>query len=167
MRWPRDVPHRKVHVERLRAFRIFGRRGLFLLLFGIVWLSYGIALLSIDDQPPRFTMRNHPVPVLSWLDHQYSGIVWVLGGALGILAALFRTHRHGRDAAGFNALLFPPFVWVLGYTWSTFGYIITGVYGRPTAVTGCLVWLIATSAILVVAGWPDPDDPAFNRKREE
>lgn len=168
MLWQRRVVGRFVHIERLRLFHWLGRRGLLLLLFGSLWILYGLAIFFID-QPPRFSATfSKPIPLLIVLDWHGAGALWVACGVTSVVTCFVRGYREGRDATGFNALLAPPFVWTLGYLWSLAAYFVTGgQYGRATALVPIVVWFIVCGFLLLCSGWPDPDDPARHIKDVE
>lgn len=155
---------RRVHVERLRMFGLLGRRGLLLLMFGLLWMSFGFGVLTVEQL--RFTSEPARAPLLSVLDHQQIGWVWIATGVVSLIAGLTRT-RHGRsDILGFNALIVPAAVWFLGYVWSYLAWLMDGS-GRASAWVAAIVWLIVVVFVLLVAGWPDPDDPAFRDPKGE
>jgi cytochrome c oxidase subunit IV len=68
------------------------------------------------------------------------------------------------DALGYNALLLPPTVWVLGYVLSAVLYLATaGQVGSDRAWAALVIWMSVVVAVLVVSGWPEPPrdkDPA-------
>lgn len=147
-------------MERTRIFRLVGRRGLVLLIFGALWVTIGVGALTVPPPVPRFSGTGHAVPILSLLDGPQAGWIWVGSGAGAIVTGLVRRRRHGRDAVGFNFLLGPPILWALAYVWSFFMWVTTGE-GRVSAWAASLVWVVFCAFIMLIAGWPDPDDPAY------
>lgn len=152
--------------EHLRIFRLLGRRGLLLIFMGGLWTVFGLTLILTPNAPHRFTQANSPAPILGLLDESAIGWLWIVAGCMALFTALFRMRRHGNDAWGFNALLAPAIVWSIGYIWSIALWATTGLYGRPTSASGATVWLIVCTFIMLLAGWPDPDDPAIRRDGE-
>lgn len=134
-----------------------GRRTLVLLHCGSVWLITGWAVLAAPTD--RFS-RPGPGGALQLLDSPQWGLMWVAGGILAITNAILRKFWNGRDVVGFLGLTTPPFVWLLGYAWSAAAYVSTrGDYGNPRAGLGLLTWYLVSAFVLIVAGWPDPNDP--------
>lgn len=144
---------------KMPAFRMLGRRGLLLLLFGLLWICYGVAIVAVD-LPPRFSDVHFPV--LSMLDGFWAGLLWMLAGISAVVTAFARKSFKGKDSLGFNSLLIPPVVWVLGYSWSIVLWLCTEQYGKPSGWVALVVWLIVCAFVMLVADWPDPDDPVFD-----
>jgi hypothetical protein len=155
---------RLVHFAKMPAFRLLGRRGLLLLMFGLLWTCYGTAIL-FAELPPRFS--EVPFPILSVLDGTWTGILWAGFGLIAVVVSFARTHHKGKDYLGFNALLTPPFVWTLSYTWSAILWMTTDGFGKSTAGVSLIVWLIVCAFVMLVADWPDPDDPVFRAPEAE
>jgi hypothetical protein len=155
---------RWVKFERMRMFRMFGRRGLLLLMFGTMWIVFGVGVWFVPQA--RFSANGTNVPLLSLLDANEAGLIWAAAGSLAVAIAFVRKHRSGHDSEGFNALLAPPIIWLLGYIWSMVAWIATHEIGRSTAWVSAVVWLIVCVFIILIAGWPDPDDPAMRYDRE-
>lgn len=153
-----------IRLEKMRPFRQLGRRGLFLTLFGLLWVCVGVSVL-VSSMSTWFSGTGPPLPVVSLLEHPVSGLLWVVAGLASGVSAAIRRRRRGHDGAGFNALLVPPFLWLMGYVWSQAAWIVTGTYGRSTAWIAICVWVIICASVILAAGWPDPDDPAV-RARE-
>jgi len=155
---------RRIRIERTRLFRLVGRRGLLLLMFGVLWVLLGIGVLA--SRQPRFSGPGPAVLVLTVLDDAATGWLWIAAGLASIIAGLVRRRMGGRDAVGFNFLLAPPLLWLLGYLWSFAVWAVTSASGRETAWVAAIVWVIMCAFILLIAGWPDPDDPAVRRAEE-
>ena len=128
-------------------------------------MVFGVGVLVTPQ--PRFSGPGPEVPILHLLDLPISGAVWLVAGALSTVAGLARGYMHGHDAAGFNVLLAPVLLFLIGYIWSFGAWVITGESGRENAWVSSVVWVIVFAFILLVAGWPDPDDPAVHREREQ
>jgi hypothetical protein len=157
---------RVVRLDRSRAMRRLGRRGLLLMLGGLSWLLIGVNMVRHPEtQVHRFT-AEHPVPrpnvILHAMDSPHWGWAWIVFGTVAFLSGLFRhsalVRRH--DAIGFNALLTPPFLWMVFFIWSGVVYLISGGgQGRDgQSFYGLIVWFLVSLFILVVAGWAEPTE---------
>lgn len=139
--------------------RRFGRRGVFLMMFGLVYVVFGGSVLSIAM--PRFAA----VAMLgSFLDSSAWGVMWVVGGVVAMVNGFYRYRSHA-DAPGFTALLVPPVVWSIFYATSAVSYVATGgVFGRITSISGVAVWALVWLVVTLVSGWPDADSATHARK---
>jgi hypothetical protein len=113
-----------------------GKRGLVLLMFGGIFIAYGLAL---KDTPP-----NHSLPLFAWCPMVIQGWLWVTTGAVGMLMAI--TSR--REWLGFVALFPMPMAWVIGF-------IAAWIIHRQP-LNGALVWGLLVGILVVVADWPEP-----------
>jgi hypothetical protein len=139
-----------------RLFRMRnGRRRALIGLIGTIWSGYGWAIYSSPLRGFQFG-RLGPGPIEWALTLPWSGILWVVCGAAGIVAAVFRRIP---DGYGFNSLLVPPLLWTFLYAWSWMIWIVTnGDYGSARSWVSALIWLCAVVALAVTSGWPDPTD---------
>lgn len=138
----------------------FGRRTLILVHGGLVWILYGWTVFHMSQR--RFTGPPIEGPLLHVLDSPYMGFLWLIGGSLALINAPLRRRWHGRDVLGFIGLLTPPMAWLCAYTWSALNFVFPGgVSGSERAFSGMLLWYLVSIFVLIVAGWPDPDDPAI------
>jgi len=140
-----------------------GRRGIILIITGLIWLLYGIAIFNRPNSD-RFSSPDHPEPiyVFNLLQNHWMGILWGVCGVIATFCGVLRSRRsvHPRDGIGFNAILIPSIMWALLFLWSEIIYFFTGGdYGNSGAIFGFLVWALVTAFILIIAGWPDPTDP--------
>jgi hypothetical protein len=111
-----------------------GRRGLFLLLFGLVYLVYGVA--SYLSPPPTNLWVAVWVPSLAF---GISGFVALLTGVL-----------HPRlEWLGFVCLYLTAGLWSVQY-------MAAWVAGVPRAWAGFVVWLLVVLILLLVSGWAEP-----------
>jgi hypothetical protein len=134
----------------------FGRRKLILLHCGAVWLITGWAILAA----PQISRFSKPGAGLAILDNPQWGLLWVVGGILAIVNAIFRKFVNGRDVVGFAGIVTPPVLWLVFYILSAIAYVAThGQAGSSRAGFGVLTWYLVWAFVLIVAGWPDPDDP--------
>lgn len=142
--------------------RRVGRRGLLLMLGGLAWTLVGISLST--QHVERFSAPGYqPDSALQWFDLPWVGWVWIGAGIVALITGLLRDRtvvsRH--DAIGFNAWLTPPLVWFALNVWSGGTYLVTGgLDGNVTSAVGVVTWALISLVIVVVAGWPDPTDPA-------
>lgn len=126
--------------------RRFGRRGAFLALVALMWLGYGYGQL-VQPPPPAsragliLLTELAPYPVWAWL--------WILAAVMAFAAA---PRTGGRDTHGFVALILPALLWMLTYLASWWPL---QVFERGWVAAA--IWAAATSMIMVVAGWPEPD----------
>lgn len=154
---------RHVHFERLRLFRLFGRRGLVLIMFGAIWVIFGVQSYLAPVQRFRDD-GSRGVPIVDLLDHPAANLLWLATGLISIVSGAIRVRHGGRDALGFNALLLMPLLYVLAFFWSGLAWLITsGAYGRSTAASAFIVWAVVCAFLLLCAGWSDADDPAHWR----
>ncbi len=140
--------------------RTFGRRGVFLLMFGVIYLVMGTSVLLVDAS--RFTA----IPLVGpFLDHPLWGLMWLAAGITAIVNGAMRAWTRS-DEIGFGALLIPPGAWSIFYATSTVVHLATrGDEGR-TAVSGFAVWALVWFVVVLVSGWPDADPHAAQRRAE-
>lgn len=148
--------------RRLPGVTRWGRRTLILLHGGATWVIFGWAVYTIPIE--RFS-RPGPGGALEIMDTPYPGIMWVAFGALAFVAAFTRRRFRGGDAWGFVGLTTPPIVWLICYLWSAIAFFVTdGGAGNQRAGVGVLTWYFVSAFVLIVAGWPDPDDPTIRTR---
>jgi hypothetical protein len=141
----------------------FGRRKLVLVHCGSVWILSGWAILAA----PTARFARPAGGGLEFLDNPQWGLMWIVGGILAIANAIFRKAMNGRDVVGFAGMVTPPAVWLLFYMWSAIAFVSTrGEFGNPRAGLGILTWYLVWAFVLIVAGWPDPDDPDIEHPGE-
>lgn len=113
-----------------------GKRGLMLLMFGGVFITYGLA---IKDAPQSVSLPLYAGVPIAW-----QGWAWVATGTLACLAAL----TNHREWWGFT-LLFPmPALWSTGFALATL------TDHRP--INGALLWALIVGILLVLSDWPEP-----------
>ncbi|CAA9364545.1 MAG: hypothetical protein AVDCRST_MAG68-5053 [uncultured Gemmatimonadetes bacterium] len=145
---------------RSHVMRQFGRRGILLVLLGLMWTFVGVGLTTISQQ--RFSADNdvNGGP-LQFLD-DYTPVIggfWILGGLLALVGGFIRKNNP-RDDYGFLGLSVPVFATFSLYLWSFAVNISTdGVFGRPNSWLPAVVYFVVFATVLFVARWPDPDDP--------
>ncbi|WP_406418463.1 hypothetical protein [Streptomyces sp. NBC_01614] len=132
-----------------RLGRALGRRGAFLLSFGMVWglIGYGQLVSPQPDQRGLKLLLNRvPLEVWGWL--------WIAAGLVAVVSAFL---PQGSDRFGYAALYLMVTPWIVSYlvAWAQGnfprGWVASALYG------GLAI------GIMVVAGWGEPPRP----KREE
>lgn len=128
-----------------RLGRTLGRRGAFLLCFGIVWALIGYGQITSPPHDQRgLSLLTDRVPLEVW------GWLWVTAGVVAIVSAWM---RQGWDWPGFLALPLIVLPWIISYfvAWAQGifprGWIASALYGALAV------------GIFVVAGWREPPRP--------
>jgi hypothetical protein len=125
---------------------INGRRGVFQLLFAVVYIVIGASFLLIPHTPSR-------LEALRWLIELMPlwpfACLWLAAGVMGAVSAFF---CRPKDWVGFFALTLVPAVW-------GFLFLIGVVLGSPLlgVVSTAIYWLLA-AAMMVVSGMQGPND---------
>jgi hypothetical protein len=148
--------------HRIPGTQRFGRRTLILLHVGFIWILIGWATLSIPVA--RFSSPGS-TGLLHAMDSPLWGYLWIVGGTLAVIDAPLRKRRHGRDVIGFMGIVTPPLVWLAAFSWSAAAFVVThGHAGNGRSASGAAAYYAISVFVLIVAGWPDPDDPAIEPK---
>lgn len=113
-----------------------GKRGLVLLMFGGVFISYGFAL---KDVAQKLSLPLYAAVPVSW-----QGYAWIATGVLACLAAL----SNSREWWGFTALFPMPALWAVGF-------LIAFLQGLMP-INGALLWSLFVGVLLVLSDWPEP-----------
>lgn len=148
-RYTRADPRRYyVHV---RTF--LGRRGSFLVLFGVVWIAQGVAAFTTPESATYALLAD---------GGQWRGLVWV---ATGAIALIYATRPQGEDAIGFLSLYLMAAYRAVAYgaglvLWALPG----GKEGDPRGAIGLLSWGALIIAILIVAGWRESPEETPTRQ---
>lgn len=139
--------------------RTYGRRGVFLMMFGIMYVCVGASALAVPSA------RFHAIPLMGpFLDHRLWGLMWVAAGLVAFANGFLRKRSHG-DEVGFMALLGPPGVWSIFYATSAVCYVATGgEFGRLNSISGLLVWGLVWTVVTLISGWPDADSSTTDRR---
>ncbi len=123
-----------------------GRRGVFLALFGDIYLLIGYSYSGPAVTPAvRHALKAAtavaPLPVYAW--------GWVAAGAVSVACGLLSP---GRKAAGFTAAVIMPTIWALIYLAAWIGGDLPRGWVTAAIFTGLAL------AVVVVAGMPEPAD---------
>jgi hypothetical protein len=133
------------------------RRAIVLFSIGVVWVVYGYAIFTTPLDVMR-QQAGRSIPLTRLLAVHWSGTVWVVAGAIGIVVSLFRRRLHPHDAWGFNALLIPALIWSLLSAWSWVVYVTTdGILGNARGWVSAVVWAAMAVWVLITASWADPE----------
>lgn len=127
--------------------RYLGRRGAFLVIFGILFILRGEVKLQghftpIEQQSFGLATRIAPLEVWGWAA--------IVVGVVAVVSALL-----SHDGHGFAALQTYAGLWALAaaLTWV--------VDGSPMAARTALSWTTTVAAIFIVSGWPEAVDLNF------
>jgi hypothetical protein len=123
----------------IRFARGIGRRGIFLVLIGAVWVLNG---LSVALKPPPikgFLIIQRVAPLSTW------GWTFVLGGVIALFFAFRR-----KDYPGFIGAVVPCVFW----GGAEIASYVEGTYDR--GLVASFVWVLVTLIIFLIAGWPEP-----------
>jgi hypothetical protein len=151
---------RVIPVQNTRLARRLGRRGLVLILVGIAWIGVGLSVIT--DPRDRFSGPGESGGPLEWADSGYMSVIWLVGGVIALTNGCLHDRRvvSKHDSVGYNALFTAPFIWTILYIWSAVVYFASDkVHGSPFAIYGFFVYAVISLLIVVIAGWPDPQDP--------
>jgi hypothetical protein len=113
-----------------------GKRGLVLLMFGGIFIAYGLA---VKDAPQSMSL-----PLFAWCPMLIQGWAWVLTAAAGMLMAL----SSRREWLGFVILYPMPAAWVMGF--------LAAFVIHKQPLNGALVWALIVGILIVVADWAEP-----------
>lgn len=127
-----------------------GRRGVFLVLFGGVYLLIGYSYLTVAASSRllvkhalRLALNVAPLPVYGWL--------WITAGTVAVISGLF-TITSPRRPIGFTAAVVMPALWTVVY----FAAWIDG--DVPRGWVSALLFGLLAAAVWVVAGMSDPHE---------
>lgn len=134
-----------------------GRRGAFLLLFGVAFYTIGYSAFAFPVLRPDLKFPHeylHP-----WIRL----VLWCLAATIACVCAFRRAP--GKDIPGFVALCLPVAERVVSYVIGIgIALILPGYEGLlRTGIAGAIVYLVMLFAIMVVASWPDPRPEFFGK----
>jgi hypothetical protein len=128
-----------------------GRRGLFLLCFGVTWLVIGLSVILVPTTITNQSLFYEMFP--GWLRLG----LWAVPGLVAMAAAFFR--RPGQDVLGFSFLIIPAAVRGVSFLAGWIVYLADVAPGSPFGWAGFVVYAALVVAIAVVASWPEPRLP--------
>lgn len=123
-----------------------GRRGVFLSIFGGIWVAIGLSYLF---PPPTSSIRH----TLEWIPGPESwpliiiGFAWVCAGVIATVAAW---QPLPRDRGGFEALA------SVAIGWAALNLISWGAGDAVRGWVSALIFSALGAAILTVSGMPNP-----------
>ena len=124
-----------------------GRRGAALLVFGVLHLVFGWSVLAA----PRSTMY---LTVFSAVPQLWYALLWMVPGAVSVVAAFFRGIV---EAFGYAVAHLPLTLWGIAYMaewWPL--HELRGI----VALRGALLFWSLAVIIHILAGWREPDGEA-------
>lgn len=125
--------------------RLLGHRGTFLLMFGVIYISIGAGIRSVEPSAVQLEGLHY----LSSAAGRYDRLGW-LWIACGLTAAVFAFFPQFVDRWGFYALMLPSIAWAACY-------MVTAVLGGHSVLTlAALVYTALAVAVGTSAGWPEP-----------
>lgn len=126
----------------MRRPRINGRRGVFLTIFGGIYVAIGMSYIyPPDDAPVHLAMSWLPVPL--WV----VGVIWTAAGLTACVAAFMQIPR---DRFGFEALSGVAAGWMVAQ-------LISWTLGlAPRGWVGALLMALIGAAVLTVSGMLNP-----------
>lgn len=126
---------------------IDGKRGGFLLIIGIGWLTIGLSYVL----GPRTESRQAGFSWLpSWLDANELGWAWVAAGLTAIIAALVSKRWKWVESLAFGALIAPTAIWTAVFT------IAQTLGEHPYGWISAVSYGIFTAVIYHCSSWPNP-----------
>lgn len=139
-----------------RVLTRFGRRGYFLLLFGIGWTVVGWSGLNYGASEASTRILESLLRIAPFETWSH---LWLISGVLAITASFFR--EPGDDIFGFISLIVPVFLW-------TFSAFLSYVNGLERGLLAAIVYAVLAVSIYIISGWPEaPPRNGRRRKREE
>jgi hypothetical protein len=120
------------------------RRPLLLLLCGLTWVVYGIALYY--DPPLAAPTPHVDVP---WL----GPVLFIPTGLTACFGAIASRPKH--EHVGFAALHLATALWALHW-------VIQWIDGYPRGWSAVLTWFLILAILAIMAGWPEP--PGYSMK---
>lgn len=129
--------------------RRFGRRGAVLVVFALIYATYGIGLTRAAEagrRPNGLELLTDRVQ-LGWL-----AAAWVGCAAVASVASLPRLPVP--QWLGFTALFPMPALWTGCYLWSWLTFMTTH-HGNPLGWSGALIWGLLMGIVAIISGWPE------------
>jgi hypothetical protein len=124
--------------------RLNGRRGAFLLSFGVIYVAIGLNYIIVD---PGSAVRAAMAWMPAWSTIQVCGLAWCAAGLVAMVSAFARMPR---DRFGFIALAAWSTAWAIAWA------IAAALGYAPRGYVGALVFATLTVAPMAVSGLPNP-----------
>lgn len=129
-----------------------GFRGTWLVLLGLIWVTFGVGMLVGDPETVRPYVLHH------LLDYQIRAGFWIATGLIAVAVGLAGDRRN--DWPGHVALWVMPTLRLLSFGVSWLIWLLTGLIdepvGNPLGWYSLLIWGAIVAMLRVVAGWPNP-----------
>lgn len=135
-----------------RLVRTLGFRGLIMILFGVGWITRGLAIA---------TGASAAVQALpAWLG---AGL-WAGTGVAALACAVYLTPR--LQALGYALLFIPPAIWSLSYLGAWFVSVVSGDGGVPGAWSSGTAWGIFALLVMIESRRGEPAPPLIHPDRK-
>lgn len=125
--------------------RINGRRGSFLLLWGVIYILMGLSYFISGRVPPALNW------ISALIEPELLGFLWVIPAVFAIMGSC---RQRPADAYAWAALVTAPVIWACLYV---IGSIITGEF---TAALGIIIFAGLAGTFGIVAGMEGTSDLA-------
>lgn len=125
--------------------RINGRRGAFLLLWGIIYILLGMSYFISGMVPPALRWL-HPL-----IETEFLGFVWAIPAVFAVMGS---SRQRPADAYAWAALATAPVIWACLYL---IGSFLTGEF---TAALGIIIFAGLAGTFMIVAGMEGTSDLA-------
>ena len=131
------------HWPRLRLGRL-GYRGAALLMFGLIYVFIGLAVLTNTEVNPVLFHTQLPI----W----FRILIWSGAGGVATVAALAKRRWPTMAHVGFGVLVIGPGERMLSYG--------RALIGEPAFnwLAATLIYLLLTGVVVLLPGWPEPPE---------
>lgn len=140
------------------VMRHLGRRGLFLLAWGVLFIVYGIGLYfyPLPETKLVAAIWHNAIP------RDLRAALWIATGAVAAWSAFRRGPGH--DTYGFVALTLMPVVRMssYGYAWAV---SVFTAYGAPRGWVSATFYAVFVTTVILVAGWHEHNGYQPPRRR--
>lgn len=131
-----------------------GRRGAFLILFGVLYALIGYSYLTlspVSEVAVRHALRLalNVAPLTAW------GWAWIAAGATAVACGTFCP---GRKTVGFTAAVVLPALWSVVYVAA---WLLGDI---PRGWVSAAIYAALAAAVAVIAGMPEPRDLIGGRR---
>lgn len=137
---------------------VFGFRGKIIVHFALIWLFIGLTILATPLKAQTEAVEGnhgHTEFLLALLPVWAQVGIWVVSASIAL--AFCRTNpSKPADKIAFQALIIPPAVALLSYTWAFFANLVIQHHAYWDYAQGIPVWTFFCSLVLSFSGWPEP-----------